>query len=129
MMNVNSMTKLALLVGGGPAPGINGVISAVTLEANDNGIEVLGIEGGFQWLAQGDSNHQRRLITNEVKAIHVRGGSILGTSRVNPARSSHEMENVLRVLRGLGVTALVTIGGDDTAYSASQVHHHADGTI
>jgi hypothetical protein len=40
--------RLALLVGGGPAPGINGVISAAIIEACDQGIEVLGVQEGFR---------------------------------------------------------------------------------
>ena len=50
----NRIERLALLVGGGPAPGINGVISAVTIEAINNGIEVFGIRDGFKWLVQGN---------------------------------------------------------------------------
>jgi len=40
--------RLAILVGGGPAPGINGVISAATIEAINQGIEVIGIRDGFK---------------------------------------------------------------------------------
>lgn len=121
--------KLALLVGGGPAPGINGVISSVTIEAINHGVEVLGITDGFQWLVQGEVEHCRPLTLKEVKPIHLRGGSILGTSRVNPAKSDADMRNVLDTLQRLGVTSLVTIGGDDTAFSASQVYLRAGGAI
>ena len=50
MSNSAGSGKLALLVGGGPAPGINGVISAVTIEAIEQGIEVIGFRDGFKWL-------------------------------------------------------------------------------
>ena len=79
--------RLALLVGGGPAPGINGVISSVTIEAIEQGIEVIGFQDGFKWLVKGDADHYRKLLIDDVKAIHLRGGSILGTSRTNPAKS------------------------------------------
>ncbi len=121
--------KLALLVGGGPAPGINGVISSVTIEAVEQGIEVIGFRDGFQWLAQGDADHYRKLTIDDVKAIHLRGGSILGTSRTNPTKSEQHMRNVLDVFRRLNVTMLVTIGGDDTAYSGSQVYLKAGGAM
>lgn len=121
--------NLALLVGGGPAPGINGVISAATLEAVNQGIRVLGIRDGFKWLAQDDTDHCIPLGINDVKGIHLRGGSILGTSRTNPAKSDEDMRRVLDVLRRLEVAALVTIGGDDTAFSASQVYRRAEGAI
>jgi 6-phosphofructokinase 1 len=121
--------KMALLVGGGPAPGINGVISAATIEARNHGIEVLGFQDGFQWLMKGDTMHVRSLGIADVKDYALRGGSLLGTARANPARSETDMARVLEVLRGLGVTMLVTIGGDDTAFSASQVYRKAGGAI
>jgi ATP-dependent phosphofructokinase / diphosphate-dependent phosphofructokinase len=121
--------RLALLVGGGPAPGINGVISSVTIEAVEQGIEVIGFRDGFQWLVKGDTEHYRKLAIDDVKAIHLRGGSVLGTSRTNPTKSEKDMHNVLDALQRLSVTMLVTIGGDDTAYSGSQVYAKAGGAI
>jgi 6-phosphofructokinase 1 len=130
MVNAPSGGKLALLVGGGPAPGINGVVSSVTIEAIDyHGMEVIGIYDGFRWLAQGDATHIKRLTIADVKESYARGGSILRTSRTNPTRSDESMQNVLDVLRRLEVTDLVTIGGDDTAFSASQVYKRANGSI
>src|ERR1700738_2761570 len=110
MADENSFGKLALLVGGGPAPGINGVISSVTLEALDHGIEVIGFQDGFKWLAQGNGDHYP-IFT------------------INAAKSEAAMANVLDVLRRHNVSGLVTIGGDDTAYSASQVYAKAGGSI
>jgi 6-phosphofructokinase 1 len=121
--------KLALLVGGGPAPGINGVISSATIEGINQGFEVIGFRDGFKWLAQGNADHYIRLTIDGVTGVHLRGGSILGTSRANPTTSETSMQNVLEVLRRLGVSALVSIGGDDTAYSASQVYRKGAGAI
>lgn len=53
--------KLVILVGGGPAPGINGVIGAATIEALKHGVEVVGIYDGFRWLYKGDTDHVCRL--------------------------------------------------------------------
>jgi 6-phosphofructokinase 1 len=121
--------KLALLVGGGPAPGINGVIGSVTIEAVNHGLEVIGCHDGFKWLMRGDTDHCRRLTIADVKAFQLIGGSILGTSRSNPARSEEDLTRVLEMLRRLGVSMLVTIGGDDTAYSASQVYARSGGAM
>ena len=121
--------RLAILVGGGPAPGINGVISAATIEAIEQGIEVLGFRDGFKWLVQGNGDHHIRLSIGDVKGIYLRGGSMLGTSRTNPAKKPEDMACVLDTLRRLNVAALITIGGDDTAYSASQVYARAGGSI
>jgi 6-phosphofructokinase 1 len=121
--------KLALLVGGGPAPGINGVISSVTIEAIEQGLEVIGFRDGFKHLVAGSTDQLRRLTIDDVKGIHLRGGSYLGTARTNPAKSEADMKNVLEVLRKLNVSALVTIGGDDTAFSGSQVYKRAGGAV
>lgn len=121
--------RMGILVGGGPAPGINGVIAAATIEGINEGFEVIGFRDGFKWLAQGESQHYTKLTIDDVTGIHLRGGSILGTARTNPAKSEASMHNVLDVLRKLDVKALVTIGGDDTGFSASNVYSKAGGSI
>src|SRR2546422_9029032 len=115
MMNGTKRGRLAILVGGGPAPGINGVISAATIEGINQGFKVLGLRDGYKWLAQGDTEHTVRLTIEGVKGIHLRGGSILGTSRTNPTKSETSMRNVLSALEELGIVALVSIGGGETA--------------
>lgn len=121
LLDQNRGKTLAIVVGGGPAPGINGVIRAVTIEAINEGLRVLGIIDGFSWLAQGDTTHVRELTIEDVSRIHLQGGSVLGTSRVAPARDAKLMQHTIDALRKLEVDYLVSIGGDDTAYSASQV--------
>lgn len=121
--------RLAVVVGGGPAPGINGVISAITFEAVKQGLEVIGIYDGFKWLSKGDTNHTIDLHNQEISRIHLRGGSIIRTSRENPTKSPEKMANVVNTLSGLGVNYLVTIGGDDTAYTATRVEQEARGGI
>jgi 6-phosphofructokinase 1 len=112
---------LAIIVGGGPAPGINAVISAAAIEAINEGFDVLGVQDGFKWLIREDSSHVRPLRIEDVSRIHLQGGSVLGTARDNPTRSEKATRAVVETLRGLGVTHLVTIGGDDTALSSSFV--------
>jgi ATP-dependent phosphofructokinase / diphosphate-dependent phosphofructokinase len=129
MVNGSRIKKLALLVGGGPAPGINGVISAVTIEAINNGISVAGIHDGFKYLVQGKAEAIRPLGIEDVKDLALRGGSMLGTSRTNPTKSPEDMARVLGMFREHGIDALVTIGGDDTAFSASEVYKGARGNI
>src|SRR5262245_43300805 len=129
MANGSITQKLGILVGGGPAPGINGVISAATIQGINQGFEVIGFRDGFKWLSQGDSTHRINLTIDSVTGVPHKGGSILGTARTNPTKSPEHMANVLRVFRDLGVSALVTIGGDDTAFSASQVYKEGAGAI
>jgi len=112
---------LGILVGGGPAPGINAVIAAATIEARNHGIRVLGCYDGFRWLAQGDAGHVVELGIDDLSRIHFEGGSILRTSRTNPTRTPDGVKCVASTLQKLGVNYLITIGGDDTAYAASQL--------
>lgn len=121
--------KIAILVGGGPAPGINSVIGAATIRAINAGIDVLGINDGFQWIAQGDINHVTPLHIHDVSRIHFRGGSHIGISRYNPTKKDEDMGKVVDSLLRLNVESLITIGGDDTAYSAYCVGKAADGEI
>jgi len=109
--------KFAILVGGGPAPGINSVISAATIRARLQGADVLGIRDGFSGLMQGSLEGATPLDINEVRRIHFRGGSVLGTSRANPTKKTEHLDQVVKSLASLGVTHLITIGGDDTAFS------------
>jgi ATP-dependent phosphofructokinase / diphosphate-dependent phosphofructokinase len=115
---------LAILVGGGPAPGINSVIGAATIRAVLGGAQVLGIRDGFRHLMRGDATQVTPLPIEAVSRIHFQGGSILGTSRANPTRDAKDLDTVARTLDQLGVDRLITIGGDDTAYSALRLQRH-----
>jgi 6-phosphofructokinase 1 len=126
---VSSGGNLAIVTGGGPAPGINGVISSVTIEAINQGLEVIGFQDGFKNLVLGDASSARRLTIADVAPHYQRGGSILGTSRTNPAKKPEDLGNVISTLQGLGVKYLVTVGGDDTAFGGSQVYKRCGGAI
>lgn len=136
--------KLAILVGGGPAPGINAVIGASAIEAVNNGFSVIGIYDGFRWLASDRfvrERHSLELRIPEVGRIHFDGGSILRTARTTLLDESQlgtsmvvqpdakKVANVLRNFTELGVTHLITIGGDDTALSARFVSEKSGGRI
>ncbi len=121
--------RLGILVGGGPAPGINSVIGAATIRALLEGVEVVGIQDGFQWLMRGDTEHTRLLDMDEVSRIHFRGGSILGIARANPTTDPAYLDAVTKGLQSLGIDKLVTIGGDDTAFSAMKVAERSAGTL
>lgn len=123
------MKTLAILVGGGPAPGINAVIAAATIEARNHGVRVLGCYDGFEWLMQGETGRVAELEIAEVSRIHFEGGSILRTSRANPARSPEALRNVAEALRRLGVSHLLTIGGDDTAFAVSRLAGVLEGDL
>jgi 6-phosphofructokinase len=123
------MDTLAILVGGGPAPGINGVIASATIEAINNGLRVIGLYDGYRHIALGDISKVRELTVEDVSRIHFTGGSILRTSRTNPAKDQATLDRCLRSLRQLGVRYLVCIGGDDTTYGATRIAELAHGAI
>jgi 6-phosphofructokinase len=121
--------RLAILVAGGPAPGINSVISAATIRSQLEGVDVVGIRDGFEWIMQGDIEHTAPLTIESVSRIHFRGGSHIGISRANPTSNPEHLENVVISLLRLNVWMLITIGGDDTAFSAMKLEERSGGRI
>ncbi|MEN8263669.1 MAG: diphosphate--fructose-6-phosphate 1-phosphotransferase [Nitrospirota bacterium] len=121
--------KLAIVVGGGPAPGINGVISAVTVEAVNRGIEVIGIMDGFKWLFRGDTENTLKLTHKNAWKIHSEGGSILRISRDFPDDPEKSFRLMVKALKTLKVNYLVTIGGDGTSFVAREISKRTKGTI
>ena len=115
---------VAIVCGGGPAPGINAVINAVTNTANRHGWDVLGMYDGFSHLGRGEKSYIR-LDAAAVNRIHLTGGCILRMSRFNPTKKESDLRTVVDTLTELGVGYLVTIGGDDTAFSSSAVSEYA----
>ena len=128
-MTVVHHKNVAILVGGGPAPGINSVIMAATIRAQLEGIDVIGIRDGFEWLMQGDIDHTTPLTIDSVSRIHFRGGSHIGIARANPTLDPQHLENAVISLLRLNVSQLITIGGDDTAYSAMKLEQQSQGRI
>lgn len=135
---------MGIFVGGGPAPGINGVIGAAAIEAVNNGLRVIGIYDGLERLVAEDFDPARdtvELKIHEMGRIHFGGGSILRASRRNLLDQAKlktstvveaDPEKAARVcnhLRQLGITHLLSIGGDDTALSARFIAERAEGLI
>ena len=121
--------KVAILVGGGPAPGINSVIGAATIRCCLEDVEVVGIRDGFESIMRGNVDHVTPLTIAAVSRIHFRGGSVIGTSRANPTTDPKLLENVITSLLRLNVSQLITIGGDDTAFSAMQLERTGAGRL
>jgi len=121
--------KLAILCAGGPAPGINSVIGAATIRACLSGVEVLGVQDGFKWIMQGDKTHVTPLSITDTSRIHFRGGATLGVSRANPTKNPEHLKNTLAAFESLGVGMLITIGGDDTAFSAYSLAKASQGKL
>jgi ATP-dependent phosphofructokinase / diphosphate-dependent phosphofructokinase len=129
LVPMTSSKRVGILCGGGPAPGINSVIGAATIRSVLGGADVLGIHGGFRRLMQRDLDCATGLTIEDVSRIHFTGGSQLGISRANPTRDPRHMQAVADTLHQLRIDALITIGGDDTAFSAMRLADHAGGRL
>lgn len=128
-----AIKRLGIIVGGGPAPGINAVIGAATIEAINQGFEVIGFYDGFQHLVSEEftaARHTVKLEIDSVARIHFTGGSILRTSRTSllddqrlktekmVTPDAAKIARAVQRMKNLRIDALLTIGGDDTALSA-----------
>jgi 6-phosphofructokinase 1 len=120
---------LAIVVGGGPAPGINGVISSATIEAVNQGLDVVGILGGFKTLFEGRESEIRSLTIDEVSRLHNQGGSILRTSRDYPDNVQEKFRVMMSTIRRLGIDYLITIGGEGTLFMANWIYREAQGSV
>lgn len=111
--------RIAVLTGGGDAPGLNAAIRAVVRRALDGNHEVIGLRNGWLGLLDGDLVPLTR---DSVSGILPRGGTILGTSRTNPFKAPDGGPRMLETIRRLGIDAIVAIGGDDTLSVALKLH-------
>jgi 6-phosphofructokinase len=144
------MAHIGILTGGGDVPGLNSVIKSVVYRASELRWQVTGIRRGWQGLTHvrpeldADPEYLRPLDRRSTRAIDRTGGTILHTSRTNPAhmpegslpehlaldqRAAMQVQDghydltpvVLRNLEALGLTHLVAIGGDDTLSFAARL--------
>ncbi len=138
--------RLAVLTGGGDVPGLNPCIKALVTRIDAAGHEVLGVRRGWAGLLECNPDDPASLAENiqrldpaAVRTIDRTGGTVLHTSRTNPANVRRAeiptflappdgegpfdfTEHVLRVIAHLGIDALVAIGGDDTLSYGLRLH-------
>src|SRR5919108_437928 len=112
--------RIGILTGGGDAPGLNAAIRAVARRAFSLGHQVSGVKNG--WAGCLEEGLIDELTPADVRGILPTGGTILGTSRTNPAKEKDGIARVIKTLHHHGVDALVPIGGDDTLGVAAKLH-------
>src|SRR5580693_624038 len=116
--------RVGVLTGGGDCPGLNAVIRAVVRKGvQEYGLEFVGFRDGWRGPLEGDT---MPLDIQAVRGILPRGGTILGSSRTNPLKSTtsggrNGVERIKDNLAGLGVDALIVIGGEDTLGVAARL--------
>ena len=105
------MKRIAVLTGGGDAPGMNAGIRAVVRVALAGGLEILGVRHGYAGLIQGEVELlNRRAVAN---IVH-QGGTMLGTARSTEFRTREGRAQAATVLKQAGIEGLILIGGDGT---------------
>ncbi|MGZ5920695.1 MAG: 6-phosphofructokinase [Rhizomicrobium sp.] len=140
--------RIAILTGGGDVPGLNPCIKAITLGAVQQGWDVIGFRRGWAGPLEYDPANPEasetqilRLTPDSVRTIDRTGGTMLHSSRTNPAKvkpsdlpdflkgtltpSGDRVDatpHILKVLEALKIDALVAIGGDDTLSYAARLH-------
>ncbi|MFA5006229.1 MAG: 6-phosphofructokinase [Candidatus Izemoplasmatales bacterium] len=110
--------KIAVLTSGGDAPGMNAAIRAVVRTALHYGMEAYGVYNGYRGLVEGDI---RQLQRNDVGMVLNRGGTILGSARLDEFRQLEVRQKAVDNLKAFGIDALVTIGGDGTYRGAADL--------
>jgi ATP-dependent phosphofructokinase / diphosphate-dependent phosphofructokinase len=139
--------RIGILTGGGDVPGLNACVKSVVTRVADEGHRVVGIRRGWGGLTSTNPDDERSIADNlipldtqYVRKIDRTGGTVLHTSRTNPARmrkgdiapfidgnfsgsGTHDVtRHVLRVLEETGIDVLIPIGGDDTLSYGLRLH-------
>lgn len=113
------MKKIGVLTGGADCPGLNAVIRAVVYKGMQEGYVITGIKNGWQGLIDNDT---RILDTRSVSGILDRGGTILGTSRLNPLDNPEHVEKIRENYKRNGMDAIIAVGGEVTLSIALELY-------
>ena len=113
------MQKIGILTGGADCPGLNSVIRAVVHKAALEGYVVTGIKNGWNGLI---NNDMRILDLRVTSGILDRGGTILGTSRMNPPLSADHKKLIMENFRRSGIDAVIAVGGEITLKIALELY-------
>lgn len=111
--------KLAIMTGGGDAPGLNAVIRGVVRKATTNGDDVIGFLDGWRGVME---DEWMTLDIDTCRGLLVQGGTILGTTRLNPFTEEDGVERCRRTLDRWSIDALIVLGGEGTLACTDQLH-------
>jgi len=118
--------KIGILTSGGDAPGMNAAIRAVARKALDEGVEVVGIIGGYSGLIK---DHIIPITPRTVSNIVSRGGTMLYSDRCAEFKTEEGMQKAIATCRRHEIDALVAIGGDGTFRGATDMTNRGIPTI
>ena len=111
------LRRLAVMTSGGDSPGMNAAVRAVVRRGLDRGVEVYGIDNGYEGLVQG-GDQIRSLAWQDVGGVLHRGGTFLGTARSEHFRTLQGRRHAAANIIQFGIEALVVIGGDGSLMGA-----------
>ena len=115
---MKNFRRIGVLTSGGDAPGMNAAIRAITRQALDEGIEVMGIIGGYSGLI---NENIIPLTTSAVSNIITHGGTILYSDRCDEFRTEAGMQKAINTCKKFNIDAIVAIGGDGTFRGATEL--------
>ena len=107
--------RIGILTGGGDCPGLNAAIRAVVRRAHADGVECVGIKNGWRGLLEDDT---MPLTRESVTGILPRGGTVLGTSRINPENDDESLARIRTSWKKHRLDALIVVGGEGTLRAA-----------
>lgn len=115
--------KVGILTGGGDCPGLNAVIRAIVRKGERHyGDSMVGFADGWRGVIDGDF---RELSVNHMRGTLSRGGTILGTSRINPYMFPDGVDRVKKTIADLGLDAIIAIGGEGTLSCSAELFREA----
>lgn len=114
-----SVRTIGVLTGGGDCPGLNAVIRAIVKASHQYNYSVIGFKNGWKGIVEGDVEP---LTDFSVTGILPKGGTILGTSNLNPFKDKELEQHMLSNFQKYGIDAIIAIGGDGTLKIALELH-------
>ncbi len=118
--------RIGVLTSGGDAPGMNAAVRAITRKALDEGLEVMGIIGGYSGLV---NDKVIPMTSQTVSNILKRGGTTLYSDRCVEFKTEEGMQKAIATCKRYGIDAIVAVGGDGTFRGATDLTLHGIPTI
>lgn len=118
-MAERKIKRIGVLTGGGDCPGLNAAIRAIFRRGSQYGYDIFGIKNGWSGLLDGNIEKLDRKTTSGI--IH-KGGTIIGTSRINPLKNQENKEKLIHNIHKFKLDVIIAIGGEDTLGVAQKLY-------
>ena len=113
------VTRLGILTGGGDCPGLNAAIRAIVRRADQQNIQTFGFRNGWKGVIE---SHAEPLTIASTRGLLHRGGTVLGTSRVDPYREPDGVDRIREAVSVHRLDGLIVIGGEGTLAATTRLH-------